>query len=122
MKTFDKIYIRLLDHFLGRENHLSVFFPNSLYDAGTIAFYYVVLNCFYSGFKYFQKKVHHPYPLFQSDDPNVDDNIILLDNDQGTKETGVYTHNNYDQDYAEYDYKGIMNGFCLFSSKLLHKF
>ena len=26
MKTFDKIYIRLLDHFLGRENHLSVFF------------------------------------------------------------------------------------------------
>ena len=73
-------------------------------------------------FKYFQKKVHHPYPLFQSDDPNVDDNIILLDNDQGTKETGVYTHNNYDQDYAEYDYKGTINGFCLFSSNLLHKF
>jgi len=56
-----------------------------------------------------KKKVHHPYPLFQSDDPNVDDNIILLDNDQGTKETGVYTHNNYDQDYAEYDYKGDYN-------------
>ena len=73
-------------------------------------------------YKYFQKKVHHPYPLFQSDDPNVDDNIILLDNDQGTKETGVYTHNNYDQDYAEYDYKGIINGFCLFLSNLLHKF
>ena len=73
-------------------------------------------------YKYFQKKVHHPYPLFQSDDPNVDDNIILLDNDQGTKETGVYTHNNYDQDYAEYDYKGIINGFCLFSSNLLDKF
>ena len=72
-------------------------------------------------FKYFQKKVHHPYPLFQSDDPNVDDNIILLDNDQGTKETGVYTHNNYDQDYAEYDYKGTINGFCFFSSNLFHK-
>ena len=57
-------------------------------------------------FKYFQKKVHHPYPLFQSDDPNVDDNIILLDNDQGTKETGVYKLNDYEDDYAEYDYKG----------------
>ena len=31
MKTFDEIYIRLLDHFSGREKHLSVFFPNSLY-------------------------------------------------------------------------------------------
>ena len=88
----------------------SFFFRNSL-------FYQIMIY-----FKYFQKKVHHPYPLFQSDDPNVDDNIILLDNDQGTKETGVYTHNNYDQDYAEYDYKGIINGFCLFSSNLFHKF
>ena len=31
MKTFDKTYIRVLDHFIGREKHLSVFFPNSLY-------------------------------------------------------------------------------------------
>ena len=31
MKTFDKAYIRILDHLLGREKHLSVFFPNSLY-------------------------------------------------------------------------------------------
>ena len=43
--------------------------------------------------------------MFQSDDPNVDDNIILLDNDQRTKETGVYKLNDY-EDYAEYDYKG----------------
>ena len=26
MKTFDKAYIRVLDHFLGREKHLSFFF------------------------------------------------------------------------------------------------
>ena len=26
MKTFDKSYIRVLDHFLGREKHLSFFF------------------------------------------------------------------------------------------------
>ena len=26
MKTFDEIYIRLLDHFSGTEKHLSVFF------------------------------------------------------------------------------------------------
>ena len=31
MKTFNEVYIRLLAHFLGREKHLSVFFPNSLY-------------------------------------------------------------------------------------------
>ena len=31
MKTFNKTYIRVLDHLLGREKHLSVFFPNSLY-------------------------------------------------------------------------------------------
>ena len=58
-----------------------------------------------------KKLHHHPYPLFQSDDPNVDDNIILLDNDQGTKETGVYKLNDY-EDYAEYDYKG---GYYLFT-------
>ena len=32
MKTFDKPYIRVLDHLLGREKHLSVFFPNSLFE------------------------------------------------------------------------------------------
>ena len=37
------------------------------------------------------KKYSHPYPLFQSDDPKVDDNIILLDNDSGVKQTGVYS-------------------------------
>ena len=31
MKTFDKTYIRLLDHFLGREKHLSFFSEQSLY-------------------------------------------------------------------------------------------
>ena len=31
MKTFNKTYIRVLDHLLGVEKHLSVFFPNSLY-------------------------------------------------------------------------------------------
>ena len=31
MKTFDKPHIRVLDHLLGREKHLSVSFPNSLY-------------------------------------------------------------------------------------------
>ena len=31
MKTFDKAYIRIWDHLLGREKYLSVFFPNSLY-------------------------------------------------------------------------------------------
>ena len=31
MKTFDKPHIRVLDHLLGRDKHLSVFFPNSLY-------------------------------------------------------------------------------------------
>jgi hypothetical protein len=29
MKTFDKPYIRILDHLLGREKHF--FFPNSQY-------------------------------------------------------------------------------------------
>ena len=52
-------------------------------------------------------KNYRPYPLFQSDDPNVDENIILLDNDdKNAKETGVYTLEDYD-DYAEYDYKVI---------------
>ena len=31
MKTFNKTYIRVLDHLLGVEKHLSVFFPISLY-------------------------------------------------------------------------------------------
>ena len=31
MKPFDKTYVRVLDHLLGVEKHLSVFFPNSLY-------------------------------------------------------------------------------------------
>jgi hypothetical protein len=31
MKTYNKTYIRVLDHLLGVEKHLSVFFPNSLY-------------------------------------------------------------------------------------------
>ena len=66
-----------------------------------------------------KKLHHHPYPLFQSDDPNVDDNIVLLDNDQGTKETGVYTLNDYD-DYAEYDYKGN-NGSYFFPAFLSYK-
>ena len=30
MKSFDKAYIRILDHLLGREKRLSVFFPISL--------------------------------------------------------------------------------------------
>ena len=34
IKTFYKAYIRVLDHLLGVEKHLSVFFPNSLYGAG----------------------------------------------------------------------------------------
>ena len=31
MKTFNKTYIRVLDHLLGVEKHLSGFFPISLY-------------------------------------------------------------------------------------------
>ena len=36
------------------------------------------------------QKYSHPYPLFQSDDPKIDDNIILLDNNDAVKKTGVY--------------------------------
>ena len=36
MKTFDKAYIRILDHLLGREKHLSVFFSDSLYLKGKL--------------------------------------------------------------------------------------
>jgi len=36
------------------------------------------------------QKYSHPYPLFQSDDPKIDDNIILLDNNDSVKKTGVY--------------------------------
>ena len=36
MKTFDEAYIRILDHLLGREKNLSVFFPNSLYFGGSL--------------------------------------------------------------------------------------
>ena len=31
LKTFDTTYIRVFDYFLGREKHLSGFFPNGLF-------------------------------------------------------------------------------------------
>lgn len=61
-------------------------------------------------------KIQRPYPLFQADDPNVDNNIILLDNDQGTNDKGVYKLDEYEEyddsydpdkdygDYYDYDY------------------
>ena len=41
MKTFDKAYVRILDRLLGREKHLSVFFPNSLYERGFTEYLFV---------------------------------------------------------------------------------
>ena len=46
------------------------------------------------------QKYSHPYPLFQSDDPKIDDNIILLDNNDAVKKTGVYNiEGNYNFKY-----------------------
>ena len=59
-----------------------------------------------------ESRIQRPYPLFQSDDPHVDDNIVLLDNeDDLNKKKGVYilqdrdSDNYEDQDYDYNDYE-----------------